>query len=273
MMIFENFSAGYDRGFVIRGINCRLDGGKIYALIGPNAAGKTTMLRSIIRDVPLRSGGIIIDGNDTAYLTSSELAKKVSYAPSEMHPAFDYSVLEFVAMGRFAVNRAFWETEEDINRTHEAISAMGLEGVRHRSVAELSSGQKQSCLLAQIVAKDTDIILLDEPAAHLDIAHRTDFFGKVLEMKNNARKSFIITFHDLNDALNAADEFILLKEGEVAAVKKRDEINEETLSSLYGTELSICEFSGGRRAVLPLIGHIKNFPSSEKALLGDISKS
>ncbi|PIV19509.1 MAG: ABC transporter ATP-binding protein, partial [Elusimicrobia bacterium CG03_land_8_20_14_0_80_50_18] len=60
MMIFENFSAGYDRGFVIRGINCRLDGGKIYALIGPNAAGKTTMLRSIIRDIPLCSGGIII---------------------------------------------------------------------------------------------------------------------------------------------------------------------------------------------------------------------
>ncbi|PIX15998.1 MAG: hypothetical protein COZ72_02185, partial [Elusimicrobia bacterium CG_4_8_14_3_um_filter_50_9] len=150
---------------------------------------------------------------------------------------------------------AFWETEEDINRTHEAIIAMGLESVRRRSVAQLSSGQKQSCLLAQIMAKDTDIILLDEPAAHLDIAHRTDFFGKVLEMKNNARKSFIITFHDLNDALNAADEFILLKEGEVAAVKKRDEINEETLSSLYGTELSICEFSGGRRAVLPLLGH------------------
>ncbi|MBA3051627.1 MAG: ABC transporter ATP-binding protein [Candidatus Omnitrophota bacterium] len=252
MITFENFSAGYTDDFVIRDISCRIEGGKIYALIGPNAAGKTTMLRSIIRDIPRAAGRILIDGNDTKSLSAAALAQKVSYAPSEINPAFNYSVSEFAAMGRFAVNRAFWETEEDIRSISGAIRDMGLESVADKPVAELSSGQKQSCLLAQIIAKDTDIILLDEPAAHLDISHRAVFFRKVLDLKNNAGKTFVITFHDLNDAINAADEFILFKEGAIIAVAEKNEITENLLSALYGTEVMISEFPDGRKAVLPL---------------------
>jgi len=252
MIEFKNFSSGYRKDFVIKNISCRLAGGKIYALIGPNAAGKTTMLRSIIKDIPLTSGSIFIEGNDTKNFPASELAKKVSYAPSEINPAFNYSVAEFVSMGRFAVNRAFWETEEDIKATGDAVRTMGIESVADKSLAELSSGQKQSCLLAQIIAKNTDIILLDEPAAHLDIYHRAVFFRKVMALKKNAGKTFVITFHDLNDAMNAADSFILLKDGKISAIAEKNEINGDLLSALYGTEVMISGFPDGRKAVLPL---------------------
>jgi len=254
MIEFKNFSSGYRKDFVIKDINCHLESGKIYALIGPNAAGKTTMLRSIIKDIPLTSGSIFIEGSDTKFFPAGELAKKVSYAPSEINPAFNYSVSEFVAMGRFAVNRAFWETEEDIRVTGDAIRSMGIEAVADKSLAELSSGQKQSCLLAQIIAKNTDIILLDEPAAHLDIYHRAVFFKKVMALKKNAGKTFVITFHDLNDAMNAADSFIFLKDGKISDIMRKDKINEQSLSSLYGTEVIISEFTGGQKAVLPLFG-------------------
>jgi len=252
MIEFKNFSSGYTNDFVLKNISCRLVSGKIYALIGPNAAGKTTMLRSIIQDIPRTSGSIFIEENDTKFFSAHELAKKVSYAPSEINPAFNYNAAEFVAMGRFAVNRAFWETKEDIREISDALRIMDLESVADKSVAELSSGQKQSCLLAQIIAKNTDMILLDEPAAHLDIYHRAVFFRKVLSLKTSAGKSFVITFHDLNDAMNAADSFILLKDGEITAVAEKNEITGDLLSALYGTEVIISEFRDGRKVVLPL---------------------
>ncbi|MEA2082552.1 MAG: ABC transporter ATP-binding protein [Elusimicrobiota bacterium] len=252
MIEFKNFSSGYKNDFVIKNINCRIESGKTYALIGPNAAGKTTMLRSLIKDIPKTCGHISIDGNDTKQISDAELTKKVSYAPSEINPAFNYSVSEFTAMGRFAVNRAFWETKEDIKKIAEALDAMDLTPVADKAVSELSSGQKQSCLLAQIIAKNTDIILLDEPAAHLDIYHRAVFFRKILSLKKETEKTIIITFHDLNDAMNAADSFILLKEGEIRTVAEKNEITGELLSALYGTKVIISEFRDGRKAVLPL---------------------
>ncbi len=254
MIEFKNFSSGYTNDFVLKNISCRIESGKIYALIGPNAAGKTTMLRSLIKDIPRTSGHISIDGKDAAVFSARELAKKVSYAPSEINPAFNYSVSEFVAMGRFAVNRAFWETDEDIKETAAALATMDLNLVADKAVSELSSGQKQSCLLAQIIAKNTDIILLDEPAAHLDIYHRAVFFRKILSLKRDAGKTIIITFHDLNDAMNAADSFMLLKEGFITAVVEKNEISGEILSKLYGTEVIISEFRHGQKAVLPLFG-------------------
>ncbi|PKM99536.1 MAG: hypothetical protein CVU78_05865 [Elusimicrobia bacterium HGW-Elusimicrobia-2] len=258
MIEFKNFSAGYTDHFVIQNINCRLVSGKIYALIGPNAAGKTTLLRSLIGDIPRSGGEITIDGQNIKLFSARDLAKKVSYAPPEINPAFNYSVSEFVTMGRFAVNRAFWETDEDIEEAANALITMDLADVADKAVAELSSGQKQSCLLAQIIAKNTDIILLDEPAAHLDIKHRADFFRKILSLKKNADKSIIITFHDLNDAINAADSFMLLKEGRLTACKEKDGITGGMLSELYGTEVLISEFPDGRKAVLPRFARAEN---------------
>ena len=251
MIEVKNFSAGYSKSFVLNDIACKIGGSLIYALIGPNASCKTTFLRSLLADIPFHSGQIFLDGKNIFKMKTEETAKKVSFSPSEVFIPFEFSVSEFVEMGRFAVNRHFWGSEEDAEIVEKTMEEMDISKIKNRRINEISTGQKQRCVLAQIIAKNTDIILMDEPTAHLDIRHRVKFFRKVLELKKNGGKTLVITFHDLNDAVNIAEKFILLKNGKIAEIADRDELTEEKISFLYETKVAISKPHGKAWSVLP----------------------
>jgi len=251
MIEVKKFSAGYGKNFVLTDISCKIGGSLIYALIGPNASGKTTLLRSLLADIPAHSGQIFSNGKNIFKMTAADTARKISFSPSEFFIPFEFSVTEFVEMGRFAVNRHFWRSEEDAEIVEKTMKAMDLLKIKNRKINEISTGQKQRCVLAQIIAKNTDIILMDEPTAHLDIRHRVKFFRKVLELKKSGEKTIVITFHDLNDAINIAEKFILLKNGKITGITDRDELTEEKISALYETKVSIANPGGKSWSVLP----------------------
>jgi len=248
----KNFSAGYGKDFVLNNVSCLIEDFRIYALIGPNASGKTTFLKSLLADIPSHDGQIFLNGETVFKMSPEKIAKKISFSPAEFFIPFEFSVSEFVEMGRFAVNRHFWGSEEDMEIAERTMKTLDVFEIKNRKINEISTGQKQRCVLSQIIAKNTDVILMDEPTAHLDIRHKVKFFRNILELKNNARKTLVITFHNLNDAINIAEKFILLKNGEIVEIADREKLTGEKISFLYETEVAFSKTSEKLWSVLPV---------------------
>ena len=255
MIEIKDFSAGYGRSEVLHNLNCSLSKNRIYALIGPNASGKTTLLRSIMKNIPFSKGEILLDGKNVFSMKTAEIAAVLSFSPSEVPASFDFTVAEFIGMGRFALSGSFWESPEDVRKTEESMKLMDILEISGQKMTDISTGQKQRCVLAQIIAKDTDIVLMDEATAHLDIKHRVDFFSKLAQFRRRREKTIIISFHDLNDAVNVADFFILLKNGKITGIIPSEKLSSEDLSSLYDTKILLSASSAGGRTVSAFFLH------------------
>ncbi|MCD6413198.1 MAG: ABC transporter ATP-binding protein [Elusimicrobia bacterium] len=249
---FKNFSAGYGKKRVLKNITFAILPRRIYAVLGPNASGKTTLLKSLFREIPETSGEIKIRGKEISDLSVGQIAKKVSFCPAQTNFPFDFTVAEFVQMGRFAVSKNLWETNLDIKKAKNAMDAMGISDIKSKKITGISSGELQKTILAQIISKDTEIILLDEPTSHLDIKNRAELVGKLRDLKETFGKTIIATFHDLTEAINLADIFILLKKGEIMDILEKSQITDEKISALYETEIKILD-ENGLKAVMAQI--------------------
>ena len=132
------------------------------------------------------------------------------------------------------------------------MDAMGISDIKSKKITGISSGELQKTILAQIISKDTEIILLDEPTSHLDIKNRAELVGKLRDLKETFGKTIIATFHDLTEAINLADIFILLKKGEIMDILEKSQITDEKISALYETEIKILD-ENGLKAVMAQI--------------------
>lgn len=237
----------------LREVSLTLAAGSFVAVLGPNGAGKSTLVRALTRLVAPASGEVRCGGRLLREWGSAELARMIAVAPQDVTAPFDYTVLEMVLMGRSPhLGGMGLESEADVALARKALARLGLADLESRPIQSLSGGERQRVLLARVLAQDSPIIILDEPTAHLDIAHQQRALELMSELNREGR-TVIVVLHDLNLASLYCPKLILLAGGQVAGEGSPAEVlTEERLSAVYSTSVLVTRHpQTGRPVVLP----------------------
>jgi iron complex transport system ATP-binding protein len=202
---------------VVRGASLGLESGEALALVGPNAAGKSTLLRAIVGLLPLAGGRVTVLGRDLADWTMAGLAQKVALVGADDEGAGAFTVRERVALGRYPHLGPFRRPgPADEDAVENALRKTGIAHLAARRVSTLSAGERQLAALARGLAQEPRVLLLDEPAAHLDIGHQLALF-RVLDDSRAAGMAVLAVVHDLQRAASWAGRMLLFHEGRVMA--------------------------------------------------------
>jgi len=231
-------------------LDLRLAAGEILAVLGPNGAGKTTLFRTILGLLEPVAGRVAWNGRDVRSLSASELARHAAYVPQSPGAAFDFTVEQYVRLGRLGQLGALRAPgAQDRVAADEAITRLGLAGLRGRPLSRLSGGERQLAAVARAVAQHPRALVLDEPAASLDIGNQ----ALVLDMLARlAREGLAIVYstHDPNHALATATHVLLLSRGgEVLYGSPATLLEASVLARAYGTPIEEASTAGGRRIV------------------------
>lgn len=212
----ENVCSGYGKRMVLERITGDIRSGKVTVLIGPNGSGKTTMLKTMAGVLPF-DGRISLMDRDLGEYSAGERGRLIGFAGQTPRMDSPFSVFEVVLMGRLPyINTLRGYSDRDRQEALRAASAMRLEGMLHRPVRALSGGEKQRVALAQVLAQDTEVLLLDEPSSALDPNHTLDLFSTLRNLAA-AGKSVVLSVHDINLAARFADDLWVLKNGKLLA--------------------------------------------------------
>ena len=203
---------------VLDGVSLTVRRGSVVGLLGPNGSGKTTFLRILAGVLPPQSGSVTIDGRAIAEMSRRELARRVAVVPQETHSTFDFSVIDMVLMGRYPHLGTFeLEGPDDQAIARDALAATGTSALAARAFATLSGGEKQRVVIAGALAQASDVLLLDEPTAALDLGYQLEITALLRRLNHERGTTMIVSTHDLNLAAALCEEVVLLKQGRVVS--------------------------------------------------------
>jgi iron complex transport system ATP-binding protein len=257
-------SHSYGETRVLEDASLALEPGELLVMLGPNGAGKTTLLRALAGLLEPRRGDVSLRGASLRTLTRRQLALALAIVPQELVVPFPYRVHELVAMGRAPHLGAFGrEGPRDRAAIDRALARVGLGPLAQRSYATLSGGEKQRVALARALAQDVDLLLLDEPTAHMDLGHRLHTFEWLrawIAERRDSRAVLAVT-HDLALAAHFGDRIGLLSGGRVLACgAPRDVLTRERIAAVYGVDARVEYEADGAPRVVALrsrIGYIR----------------
>jgi iron complex transport system ATP-binding protein len=237
--------------FTMTGLSLGVARGEILGVIGPNSAGKTTLIRLVTRVLAPRAGAIFLDGRPLHAVSAWELARQVAVVPQEVPPALRFTVEQLALMGRYPHAPArFFERGEDRAIARAAMAATGVLELASLPVEMLSGGERQRAMLARALAQEPDLLVLDEPTAHLDLRYQVECAALLARLNRERGTSILLVSHDLNLAGQLCDRLLLLAEGRVARLGAPGEVlDEDLLRSVYGCEVTVDARAGGRRHV------------------------
>ncbi|MCW3996819.1 MAG: ABC transporter ATP-binding protein [Candidatus Bathyarchaeota archaeon] len=223
---------------VLSGIELEVRTGDFIGIIGPNGSGKTTLLRSISRVLKPHVGSILIDKADVYSLKPLEVAKKMAVVPQDSTVGFNFSVMDVVLMGRNPhLGRFQMETPKDVEVARKAMELTNTWYLADRSVHELSGGERQRVIFARALAQEPKILLLDEPMSHLDLINQLEIMDLVKGLCVKNGLSVLAVIHDLNMAARYCDMILMLKDGQVFALGKAEEVlTSENIRSVFAVD-------------------------------------
>ena len=243
MAILEvnGLSAGYDNGFVVRGVSFRVEPGEFVAVLGRNGSGKSTLIRAMQSLLKNVEGEVRLDGADISGLARREIARKVAYVPQLFEPVFEFTAAEIVMMGRYArQNRLEPAAKRDADAVDEAMTLTETAALRDKRMAHLSGGERQRVFIARALAQDTPVLLLDEPSLHLDINYQVEIYGLLGRLQREGGKTILAAEHNINIAAAHAGRLIFLRDGAIAAEGTPAEtITADTIRAIFDAEVDI----------------------------------
>jgi iron complex transport system ATP-binding protein len=243
---------GYGGRFRLREVDFAVEAGEAFGVVGPNSAGKTTLLRLLSKVREPEAGEVRYRGTSLRAIGRRAWARRVGVVPQEVALAFPLTVEELCLMGRYprTAGRLF-EGPEDRARTREAMALAGVESLAGASVDGLAGGERQRALLARALAQEPDVLLLDEPTSHLDLRHQRELVALLRRLRRERGLTVVFVSHDLNLAAELADRLLLLVEGRVAAAGRPGEVlTEESLERAYGCPVWVDKSPGSGRPVV-----------------------
>ena len=231
--------------FALRDLTFAVAPGEILGVIGPNASGKTTLIRLLSRLLVPDRGEIRLDGRGLTRLSRAEVATRVGVVPQTVPADFPYSVEELVLMGRFphAPGR-FFESDEDRAIAREAMRATGVESLRAAPCDRLSGGERQRVMLARALAQRPRLLVLDEPTSHLDLHYQAECVGLLRDLNQGQAPgsglSVVLVTHDLDLAAHVCHRLLLLSAGRAVRLGAPEDVLEESiLEAVYGCPVSV----------------------------------
>ena len=231
-----SLDVGYkDSNPVVKNINITVNKGEIVALIGCNGAGKTTILKTIVRQIEKLNGNIRIYDRDEAELSNEEIARQISIVMTErIHPEY-MSCYEVVATGRYPYTGRLGVLGEDDKRIiKDAIELVGAKDVADKDYTKVSDGQRQRVMLARAIAQDTDVMILDEPTSFLDIQYKLDILSIIQRLARDSKKAVIMSMHELEFVAAVADKIVAVADDKIFKIGTPKEIlTGNNLSTLY----------------------------------------
>jgi len=237
----------YDTGGApaLDSLSLEIPAASVTAVLGPNGSGKTTLLLILLGLLPVQKGTILFDGKPRTNSHNGALTGLIGLVPQREFVPFEFSVLEYVLLGR-APHLGFLQTpsEQDYAIARHSIEQAGIEALEDRPVSSLSGGEHQLAMIARALAQKAKILLLDEPTSHLDLANT----ARILQMvKTLARENVavILTTHDPNTAAAVADYAILLRRGvSIAAASVPNALTSANLSMTYNIPVEVVQVRG-----------------------------
>ena len=237
MLEMKSVSGGYGRKQVLYNIDAAFESGRITSIIGKNGCGKSTLLQMCCGLLTPSEGSITIDGVNIAIIKHADLAKKISYL-SQSHSAGSITVRSLVSHGRFpylGYPRKY--SSEDKRKIADAMELAEVTDIADKYANELSGGQLQRAYIAMLLAQDTDIMLLDEPATYLDMSSQLELMELAVKLKN-AGKAIVMVVHDINTALIYSDNIIAMDSGSIIETGSPRHISQsEAVQDSLGIEI------------------------------------
>ncbi|MBX3026663.1 ABC transporter ATP-binding protein [bacterium] len=231
---------GYGAEAVVRDVSCAVARGEFVGVIGPNGSGKSTLLKLMSGYLRPWRGSVAIEGREAARLSRAALGRVVAVVPQDTAVTLPFTVMEMVLLGRTPHGSGFaFEGERDLAAARRAMERTETLALAGRRVTELSGGERQRVILARALAQEPRILLLDEPAAFLDIRHEVEMYDLLRDLQR-AGMTVVSVLHDLNIAALYCDRLILLAGGAVAGDGTPAQvITYATLTAVYGTEVYV----------------------------------
>ena len=237
--------------FAFDALSFAVETGELFGVIGPNSAGKTSLLRLLTRVLEPARGEILLDGRPVAGIAHWELARQVAVVPQETPRPFPFSVEQLVLMGRYphAPGR-FFETVADAAVAREAMTATGTLALAPLPLEQLSGGERQRAMLARALAQEPRLLVLDEPTSHLDLRYQAETAELLRRLNRERGVTILLVSHDLNLAAELCDRLLLLHEGRVARVGSPGEVLEQSvLEHVFGCRVVVDKSASGRPTV------------------------
>jgi iron complex transport system ATP-binding protein len=256
MISTQGLTLQIDGRTLVRSLDWTIAEGECWSIIGRNGAGKSTLLRTVAGLRKPDGGALTLDGRTLQSWPLEELARKRAYLAQSRTDAFAYSAIDTVLSARhpYHANR-YWEGSDDHQAAMQALTVMEVEHLAARDVRTLSGGERQRVAIAALLAQDTPLLLLDEPANALDLAHQVSVTGLLARLCRRERKTVVMIGHDLNLAYGISTHALLLRgdggwiAGPVASV-----MQPALLGDYLGHPIEMIEH-GGRRIFIPLENH------------------
>ncbi|GAB3113808.1 ABC transporter ATP-binding protein [Janibacter alkaliphilus] len=249
---------GYGERTVVEGLDLLVPPGEITVIVGANACGKSTLLRSLSRLLTPAEGTVVLDGQDLHRLPTKELARTLGLLPQSPIAPEGIVVGDLVARGRSPHQRMLsrWSSADD-EAVAEALDLTATAELADRAVDELSGGQRQRVWIAMALAQQTDILLLDEPTTFLDISHQVEVLDLLTDLNRERGTTIVIVLHDLNLAARYADHLVAMCGGRMVASGAPDRVlTAETVAEVFGMRSQVIpDPVSGKPLVLPIGRH------------------
>ncbi|WP_329558324.1 ABC transporter ATP-binding protein [Streptomyces uncialis] len=260
----ENLRLAYDDRIVVDGLDLVVPPGRITAVVGANACGKSTLLRALARLLTPREGAVRLDGQAIHKVPTRQLAQRLGLLPQSPVAPEGLTVADLVTRGR-SPHQTWWRqwSTGDEQAVREALAATSMTEHADRAVDELSGGQRQRAWIAMAVAQGTPILLLDEPTTYLDLAHQIDVLDLVTDLNRNEGRTVVMVLHDLNQACRYADHVVAMKSGRIAAEGPPGEvITAESVADVFGLRCQVvADPVSGTPMVIPVGRHHTGDPA------------
>jgi len=254
----ENLAVGYDHREIIHDLSVRIPTGKISVIVGANACGKSTLLKTLARLLKPSRGTVLLDGKSIQSIPTRAVALKLGLLPQSPTAPEGITVADLVGRGRYP--RQGWIrqwTKGDDEAIADAMTSTDVLEIADRPIDELSGGQRQRVWIAMALAQETDILLLDEPTTFLDLTHQFEVLDLLVDLNKRDQRTIVLVLHDLNQACRFGDHLIAMKDGAIVAEGNPSEvITEQVVQDVFGLAVKVIpDPVAGTPMVVPIGRH------------------
>lgn len=227
--------------FILKDINCVLEQGNFYGIIGPNGSGKTTLIKNMLRLMKADHGSIQLNSINVHDYKRKDFAKNIAWVPQNTSLDSSFHVYDIVMMGRVPYQKRFADvSKEDDEIVCDAMKLTDCYSLREKEFSLLSGGEAQRVLAARAIAQDTGWLILDEPTSSLDVKHQIELMNSMASLNKEKNRTILAVLHDINLAASYCSHIIMMKDGEIYSQgKTEDVLTEDNLRRVYEIHFDI----------------------------------